>query len=150
MFLTEKKLIVGSDHAAFAMKAFVINLLTKKGIEVVDAGPLVEESVDYPEYGAKVAKAVASGEFEAGVLLCGSGIGISIAANRFNGVRAALCQTEEYAQLSREHNNSNIVVLGGRTTSEELVEKIVDTWLNTEFEGGRHQRRIDQLDTVVK
>ena len=106
------------------------------------------DSVDYPEYGAKVAKAVASGEFEAGIIICGTGIGISIAANRFKGVRAALCHNINLAKLSRQHNNANILALSGRFSSPHDADIIMHTWLSTKFEGGRHQARIDMLDTL--
>lgn len=148
MFLKTNTLMIASDHGGTEQKASLIAHLEGRGVTVIDAGCQEGDAVDYPEYGAKVASAVASGEVEAGIIICGTGIGISIAANRFKGVRAALCHNANYASLSREHNNANILALSGRFTSEEEAIAITDTWLDTEFEGGRHQRRIDMIDTV--
>ncbi len=149
MFLKTNKMIIGSDHGGFELKQQLTAFLEKKGITVVDAGCPSEESVDYPEFGVKVAKAVASGEIEAGIIICGTGIGISIAANRVKGARASLCHNTTYAELTRLHNDSNILALGGRFVSQAEAEAIVQTWLSTEYEGGRHQRRVDLLDELV-
>lgn len=142
------KIIIGSDHGGFEMKALIKDGLEKRGIEIKDIGTNSAELVDYPVFAGRVAKAVSTGEFEKGVLICGTGIGVSMTANRFNGVRAALCLTVEMARLSREHNNANILVLGGRITSNETALAILDTWLSTDFEGGRHERRIDLIDDI--
>ncbi len=148
MFLKTNKMIIGSDHGGFEMKQHLISFLEKKGITVIDAGCHSTDSVDYPEYGVKVAKAVVSGEAEAGIIICGTGIGISIAANRIKGARASLCHNKEYAELTRLHNDSNILALGGRFHSLEEAEGIVQTWLSTEYEGGRHQNRVDLIDQL--
>jgi ribose 5-phosphate isomerase B len=141
-----ERLIIGSDHAGFAMKEHVKSLLAQKGIGYDDMGAYNEERSDYPYFAAKVARAVSKGDYLRGILLCGSGIGASITANRFRKVRAALCITEEMSRLSRVHNNANVLVLGGRITSREEVGKILQTWLTTDFEGGRHEKRIQMID----
>jgi ribose 5-phosphate isomerase B len=140
------RLIIGSDHAAFAMKEHIKSLLKARNLSADDIGVFNEERSDYPIYAARVARAVSSGEYSRGILLCGSGIGASITANRFKKVRAALCITEEMAKLSRQHNNANVLVLGGRITTEKEAEKILDAWLTTPFEGGRHQTRIELIE----
>lgn len=148
MVFTSNKLMIASDHGGFELKKALISHLEAKGITVVDGGTNSEESVDYPEFGAKVGKAVSNGEIEAGIVICGTGIGISIAANRFKGARASLCHSVEYATLTRQHNNSNILALGGRFLSEAEAKEIVDAWLSTEYEGGRHQNRVELLDSL--
>lgn len=148
MFLKTNKMVIGSDHGGFELKQHLIAFLEKKGITVVDAGCPDTNSVDYPEYGVKVAKAVVSGEAEAGIVICGTGIGISIAANRIKGARASLCHNTTYAELTRLHNDSNILALGGRFLTDAEAEAIVQTWLSTEYEGGRHQNRVELLDTL--
>ena len=140
-------IVIGSDHAGWEMKEMVKNYLAGKGMEVTDLSePVYDKTDDYPKYAFKVARAVAAGTFSSGIAVCGSGIGASMAANRVRGVRAALCITEEMAQLSKKHNNANVLVLGGRITTEETAKRIVDAWLATEFEGGRHETRIRLLD----
>lgn len=141
-------IIIGSDHAAFPMKEAVKKFLSDKGIEVTDAGTNGPESVDYSDYGIKVASAVSSGEFDRGILLCGTGLGMSMVANRFAHVRAALCGDIFAARMSRLHNNANILVLGGRVIGEALAMEIVKTWIETEFEGGRHLARLDKFDKI--
>jgi len=141
-------IIIGSDHAAFPMKEAVKKFLSDKGIEVTDAGTNGPESVDYSDYGIKVASAVSSGEFNRGILLCGTGLGMSMVANRFAHVRAALCGDIFAARMSRLHNNANILVLGGRVIGEALAMEIVKTWIETEFEGGRHLARLDKFDKI--
>jgi len=141
-------IIIGSDHAAFPMKETVKNFLSDTGIEVIDAGTNSLESVDYSDFGIKVAGAVSSGEFERGILICGTGLGMSMVANRFKHVRAALCGDIFSARMSRLHNNANILVMGGRVTGEALAIEIVKTWLETGFEGGRHQARLDKFDMI--
>ena len=142
------KIAVASDHGGFALKEKVKEHLVQRGFEVDDLGIHSEESVDYPVYGKACGEAVASGKADLGVVVCGTGIGISIAANKVKGIRCGLCTSVEMAHLTKQHNNANILALGGRTTEPELALKIVDEWLDTEFEGGRHQRRVDMLDQM--
>ncbi len=139
------KIGIGNDHSALELKAEIIELLKEKGHEVVDYGTKSPESCDYPVYGEKVGRAVASGEVERGILICGTGLGISLAANKVKGVRAAVCSEPFTAKMSRAHNNCNILAFGARVVGAELAKMIVETWLDTEFEGGRHQRRVDML-----
>jgi ribose 5-phosphate isomerase B len=140
------KIIIGSDHAGFPMKEKVKVFLQNRGIEVEDVGTYNEESVDYTDFGKKVAREVSGGTFERGVLICGTGIGMSMVANRFQGVRAALANDLFSAVMSRRHNDSNILVMGGRLIGDTLALQLVDTWLETPFEGGRHQRRLEKMD----
>jgi ribose 5-phosphate isomerase B len=144
-----EQIIIGSDHAGFVMKEHIKKELEKRGVTYRDAGTFSEERCDYPLYSAKVAKAVSAGEFERGILVCGSGIGASITANRFRKVRAALCITPEMAKLSRSHNNANILVLAGRLTPFDEADKILCLWLETGFDGGRHLDRINMIDEVT-
>lgn len=146
----EKIIAIGSDHAGFEMKEHIKQYLTKKRITFIDCGATeFDKDDDYPVTAFNLAHKISSGEFSRGILFCGTGIGASIAANRVKGVRAALCATPELAKMSRLHNDSNVLVLGGRTTPKEIAEKIVDCWLSGPFEGGRHQKRINQLDSMV-
>ncbi len=140
------KIAIGSDHGGFNLKGKIIKFLEEKGYEVKDYGTYSTDSCDYPVYAKAVAKSVANGENEKGIIVCGSGIGVSIAANKVKGVRAALCHESHSAMLSRLHNNANVLCLGERITGESLALDIVDVWLKSEYEGGRHQRRIDMLD----
>ena len=142
------KIAVASDHGGIALKEKVKERLIEGGFDVEDLGTHSEESVDYPVYGKACGEAVASGKADLGVVVCGTGIGISIAANKVKGIRCGLCTSVEMAHLTKQHNNANILALGGRTTEPELALKIVDEWLDTEFEGGRHQRRVDMLDQM--
>lgn len=148
--MTEDKspIIIGSDHAAFPLKEKLKQFIVEKGIEIRDAGTNGESSVDYPDFGIKVARAVSKGEYKRGILLCGTGLGMSMVANRFPHVRAALCSDLFSAKMSREHNDSNILVLGGRIVGETLAFELVKTWLETRFEGGRHQQRLDKFDDI--
>ncbi len=139
---------VASDHAGFAMKQRVIVHLKKRGLQVQDFGPFDEESMDYPDTIYPCAAAVGRGEFERGIVLCGSGIGASMVANKAPGVRAALVILPEHAALSRQHNNANILALSGRHCSEEQNLESLETWLTTDFEGGRHQARIDKITAL--
>ena len=132
------KIAIGCDHAAFEEKENIKTYLVKKGYEVFDVGTNSNKSVDYPEFGHKVASMVTESAVNKGIVICGSGIGISIAANKVKGARAALCTTCKHAEMSRKHNDANILALGARMTDYDLLEKIVDVWLNTDFEGGRH------------
>ena len=140
-------IIIGSDHAGFDMKEECTSSLEKAAEHVItDVGVYSSESSDYPKIAQKVAQAVADGDFPRGILICGTGIGMSIAANRFQGVRAALCHNLYLARMSRLHNNANILVMGGRVIGAALALEMVDIFLNTEFEGGRHQSRLDLID----
>ncbi|BBB33103.1 ribose 5-phosphate isomerase B [Thermotomaculum hydrothermale] len=139
------KIAIGSDHGGFKLKEVIKNYLIDKGYQVDDLGCYSEESVDYPDFAEKVAKAVAGGDFNLGVLMCGTGIGISIAANKVKGIRAALCHDGLTARLAKQHNNANIICMGGRTTGVETAKDIIDNFLSSEFEGGRHLRRINKI-----
>jgi ribose 5-phosphate isomerase B len=138
----------GADHGGFELKDKLVAMLRKEGYEVIDNGTNSPDSVDYPDFAQAVARDILEKRAETGLLVCGSGIGISIAANRFKGIRAALVTNEDYARLSRQHNNANIIALGGRFTSYEDAEKWLKIFLSTPFEGGRHERRIEKIDSV--
>ena len=140
------KIAIGCDHAAFEEKENIKTYLMKKGYEVFDVGTNSNQSVNYPEFGHKVAHMVIESAVDKGIVICGSGIGISIAANKIKGARAALCTTCKHAEMSRKHNDANILALGARMTDYDLLEKIVDVWLNTDFEGGRHLTRINMIE----
>ncbi|MDY0362773.1 MAG: ribose 5-phosphate isomerase B [Desulforegulaceae bacterium] len=139
----KETIIIGCDHAAYELKDKIVNFLEKKGIKVKDIGTFSNDSVNYPDYADQVAKSVEKKECDRGILLCGTGLGMSMAANRHKGIRAALCNDIFSAKMSRLHNNSNVLVMGGRVVGDILAMEIVDTWLETEFEGGRHQKRLD-------
>jgi ribose 5-phosphate isomerase B len=143
--MTAEKIIIGADHGGFSLKESLKPFLAEMGFTVTDVGTDSDRAADYPDFGAKAAGAVSAGLFRRGILICGSGVGMSIVANRFSGVRAALCLDEETACLSRMHNDTNILVLAGRKTDSGTARKIVGTWLTTPFEGGRHQRRLDKI-----
>ena len=138
----------GADHGGFELKDKLVAMLRKEGYEVIDNGTNSPESVDYPDFAQAVARDILEKRAETGLLVCGSGIGISIAANRFKGIRAALVTNEDSARLSRQHNNANIIALGGRFTSYEDAEKWLKIFLSTPFEGGRHERRIEKIDNI--
>ncbi len=142
------KLAIGSDHRGFALKEELKSFLKGIGVEIFDAGPLSDESVDYPDYGGAVARKVSQRSYDRGILICHSGLGMSIVANKFPRVRAALCHDAEAARLSREHNDANVLVLGGGTVSGEQAIEIVRTWLNTQFQGERHERRIRKIGLI--
>lgn len=142
------KIAVGCDHGGIVLKDSVVKTLERLGAEVVDLGCYSTESVDYPEYGLKVANAVASGECDAGVVMCGTGIGISISANKVKGIRAAVVTNTYMAKLTKNHNNANIIALGGRVITPEEAEAIVEAWYTAEYEGGRHQRRLDMISRI--
>lgn len=142
------KIAIGNDHVAVELKNIIKEHLESKGHEVVNYGTDSTERFDYPISGYKVGKAVASGECDLGVLICGTGVGISLAANSVQGVRAVVCSEPYSAKLSREHNNTNIIAFGARVVGQELAKLIVDEWLDAEFEGGRHQRRIDMIGEI--
>jgi RpiB/LacA/LacB family sugar-phosphate isomerase len=139
---------LGSDHAGYRLKEAVKKHLQSQGHRVTDYGTLSEESVDYPDYGFPVARGVAAGQHQRGVLVCGSGQGMTMAANRIKGVRAALCEDAQTARITRQHNDSNVLVLSGWKTEPQLIPEILSVWLTTEFEGGRHLRRIRKLDDL--
>lgn len=140
------KIAVASDHGGFALKEEIKKYLISAGIEVIDLGTDSEESVDYPIYGKNCAEAVMSGKAEKGVVCCGTGIGISIAANKVKGIRCALCTDPQMAEMTKKHNDANMLALGGRTVTPDNAIEILKAWLNAEFEGGRHSRRIDMLN----
>lgn len=139
------KIAMGNDHTAISMKEAVKAHLETRGIEVSDLGTNSTESCDYPVYGEKVGRAVAAGEADLGIVICGTGVGISLAANKVKGIRACVCSEPYTAKLSRMHNNSNVLAFGARVIGEEMAKMIVDSWLDAEYEGGRHQRRVDML-----
>ncbi|MBQ6400731.1 MAG: ribose 5-phosphate isomerase B [Firmicutes bacterium] len=140
---------IASDHGGYQLKETVRKYLAGRGdVKVVDLGTNSEESVDYPIYGRACAEAVASGKADRGIVICGTGIGISIAANKVKGIRCGLCTSTEMAELTRKHNNANMLAMGGRTTDPELALEITRVFLDTEFEGGRHKRRTDLLDEM--
>ncbi len=141
-------IVVGSDHGGFELKQAVLDVLRQRGIECSDYGTAGTESVDYPDFASKVAGAVSRGEADSGVLICGTGIGMSITANKFPGVRAALVHDEFTAQMAKEHNNANVLVMGGRVLSPDQGRKFVEIWLDTQFEGGRHQNRLDKIAAI--
>ena len=142
------KIVVGSDHAAYELKEAIKEKLIGEGHEVIDVGCDSTESVDYPKYGHAVGRAVASGEAERGIAVCGSGIGISIACNKVPGIRAALCTSVEMAEMCRRHNNANVVCMGARMISQEIAFDIIDKWMTTDFEGGKHLRRINEIEDL--
>jgi len=144
------RVAVGADHGGFDLKGFLIRQLERLGHEVADLGTHSSESCDYPKFGFKVAKAVAEGRFERGVLVCKSGVGIAIVANRVPGVRAAVCHDAETAALSRRHNDANVLVMGSHYVTERKAAKVLDEWLQTPFEGGRHARRLAQIEEIER
>ena len=143
-----KKIVIGCDHAGFGLKGKVIEHLQSRGIEIIDVGTYTTDSCDYAVFAQRAANAVASGECERGILCCGTGIGISLAANKTKGIRCVVCSDCFSAKMSREHNNANMLSLGARVVGTELARMIVEIWLTTEFAGGRHQRRVDQIMAI--
>ena len=139
------RIAIGNDHAGVEMKMAVKAHLEERGIEVVNMGTDSSESCDYPIYGERIGKAVASGEADLGIAICGTGVGISMAAGKVKGIRACVCSEPCTARLSRLHNDSNVLAFGARIVGVEMAKMITDAWLDTEYEGGRHQRRVDQL-----
>ena len=142
------KIAIGNDHVAVELKNHITKYVEAKGYTVVNFGTDSSESCDYPIYGEKVARAVASGECDLGILMCGTGIGISLAANKVKGIRAAVCSEPYSARLTRQHNNANIIAFGARVVGQAMAEMIVDEFLNAEYEGGRHQRRVDLITAI--
>jgi len=141
---------IGSDHAGYLLKADIIKFLESKGLEVKDFGTNGPDSVDYPDFGQAVAEAVSNKECEKGIVICGTGIGISIAANKVPGIRAALCTDSYMAKMSRQHNDANILAIGERVVGPGLAYDIIEAWLDTEFLGGRHQSRVSKISNIEK
>lgn len=139
---------IGCDHGGFELKEHILKHLTQTGVEYKDYGTYSEDSIDYPDCAKPVCKAIQSGEATAGILICGTGIGISMAANKHKGIRAALCSDVYSAKMTKMHNDANVICLGGRVTGRELAFMIIDTWLATEFEGGRHAARIKKIHEI--
>ena len=142
------KIAIGCDHGGYLLKQDILIWLEEHDIDFEDVGCFSTESVDYPVYAEKVARAVAAGECSKGIVICTTGIGVSMAANKVKGIRAALCTNEFCAEMTRRHNNANILCMGGKVIDKETAVKLVDIFLHTEFEGGRHQRRIDQIAQI--
>ncbi len=140
-----KKIAIGGDHAGFEYKGKLIQKLEGLGFEIKDFGPFSESSVDYPDFVHPLSSAVENAEFELGIVICGSGNGVAITANKHQGIRAALCWNEELAALARQHNNANVLAIPARFVSYEVAEKMAQTFLNTDFEGGRHQNRVNKI-----
>lgn len=141
---------IGSDHAGYELKEEVIKYLEEKNIKCIDFGTCSCDSVDYPDYGLKVAEAVKEGKCDRGIIICGTGLGISMAANKVPGIRAAVCTNSYMAKMAREHNDCNVLALGARVVGTGLALDIVETWLNSEFEGGKHKKRIDKISEIEK
>ncbi len=139
------KVIIASDHAGLELRRELAALLTEKGITFDDVGPTTTASVDYPDFARQVAKAVVAGDYTLGVLVCGAGIGMSITANKYRGIRAALCTSEYEARMARAHNNANVLCMGQRVVGVGLARSILEAFLSTPFEGGRHQKRLDKI-----
>ena len=142
------KIAIGNDHSAVELKNIIVDFLKEKGIEVLNLGTDSSESCDYPVYGEKVGRAVVSGEADLGIAICGTGLGISLAANKVKGVRACVCSEPYTARLSKQHNNSNIIAFGARVIGIETAKMIVDEWLAATYEGGRHQTRVDMISEI--
>lgn len=140
-----KKIAIGGDHAGFEYKGQLIEKLTSLGYEVKDFGPFSTDSVDYPDYVHPLCTAIEGGEYELGIVICGSGNGVAITANKHQGIRAALCWNEDLAALARQHNNANVIALPARFISYEHAERLTEIFLTTEFEGGRHQNRVNKI-----
>ncbi len=143
--MNHMKIAMGNDHTAVELKNIIKEFAEEKGYEVLDLGTNSPESCDYPVYGEKVGKAVASGQADLGIVICGTGVGISLAANKVKGIRACVCSEPYTAKLSRMHNNSNVLAFGARVVGSEMAKMITEEWLNASYEGGRHQRRVDML-----
>ena len=139
------KIAIGADHGGFELKQVLVAMLSDMGHEVIDLGTDSAASVDYPDFSDQVCSQVLDGKAQFGILVCGTGIGMSMAANKYRGIRAALCDNEYSARMSREHNNANVLCLGDRVLGKGLAESIVEAWLSASFEGGRHQRRVDKF-----
>ncbi|ENF7817236.1 ribose 5-phosphate isomerase B [Enterobacter soli] len=145
-----RRIAFGCDHVGFILKEEIMAHLNARGVEVVDKGTWSQERTDYPHYASAVAQAIINGEVESGILICGTGVGISITANKFPGIRAVVCSEPYSAQLSRQHNNTNVLAFGSRVVGLELAKMIVDAWLDAAFEGGRHQTRVDAIAAIER
>ena len=145
-----KKIALGADHAGFEEKEKLKKTLDELGVEYEDVGTFSTDSVDYPDFAQKVGEKVESGEAEQGILVCGSGIGVAIAANKMHGIRAAQAWNEETARLARQHNNANVLTIGARVVPEEEIPKIVRAWFEADFEGGRHEKRVEKIMNLEK
>ncbi len=143
-----KKLAIASDHAGFELKESIIAYLHDKGVELEDFGPENNDRVDYPDYGISIARAIQEKKVDRGIVICGTGVGMSIVVNRFPGIRGTLCSDLYTTKMCREHNDSNILIMGGRVIGKGLAEEIVTVWLDTPFEGGRHQKRLDKIEEI--
>lgn len=144
--MSNPKIALGADHGGYELKTYIERFLSKNGYQYKDFGTFDTKSVDYPQVAKEVSTAVANGSFGKGILICGSGLGVCITANKTNGVRAVTCHDTYSARMSRAHNDANVLTLGGRVVGRDLALDIVDTWLNTNFEGGRHKRRVDMIE----
>jgi len=144
------KIAIGSDHGGYGLKQNIIKYLEDSGYEYNDFGTYSEDSVDYPDFGKKVSESVAKGEYDKGIVICGTGIGISIACNKVRGIRCALCSDIYSAKKAAEHNNANIIALGGRVVGPDLAQAIVEAFLSSEFEAGRHERRVNKIMDIEK
>ncbi|MFT4292799.1 bifunctional allose-6-phosphate isomerase/ribose-5-phosphate isomerase RpiB [Enterobacter sp.] len=145
-----RRIAFGCDHVGFILKEEIMAHLNARGVEVVDKGTWSQERTDYPHYASAVAQAIMNGEVESGILICGTGVGISITANKFPGIRAVVCSEPYSAQLSRQHNNTNVLAFGSRVVGLELAKMIVDAWLDAVFEGGRHQTRVEAIAAIER
>lgn len=144
--MNKQSIAIGSDHAGYDLKQVIIDLLEKEGYDFKDFGCFDCEKIDYPIISKKVAHAVADGEFQKGIIVCGSGLGVAIAANKVKGIRAVTCSEAYSAKMSRAHNDANILTMGGRVIGSDVACEVVKTWLTTEFEGGRHKKRVDMIE----
>jgi len=140
---------IGSDHAGYELKQQIVDHFKNQKIDITDYGTFSRDSVDYPDYGIKVATQVSKGEHEKGIIICGTGIGISISANKIKGARAALCTSDYMAEMARKHNNANIIAFGGRTTTIDMALRMIDIFIRTEFEAGRHSTRVEKIHTLT-
>ncbi len=145
---SEMKIAIASDHRGIHLKSRILEKLTHLGHQVIDYGPDDQESVDYPDFAIKVSEDVAHQEIDRGILICGTGMGMCIAANKFKGVRATVCHDEVTAEMSRRHNNANVLCLSAELLGEQLVDRMIDIWMETEFEGGRHARRLQKISEL--
>jgi len=144
------KIVVGNDHAAIGLKEAILAHLAKRDFEVTDLGAVDENANEYPDYALKVSKGVTTGEYDLGILLCGTGAGMCMAANKVNGIRAVVCSDTYTAHLSREHNDANVLCIGARVVGSELAKTILDAFLDAKFQGGRHRHRVDKLMNIEK
>lgn len=144
------KIAIGCDHGGISLKDSIVNYLEERGVQIEDFGTFGTDSVDYPDFAYKVARSVADGKADKGILMCGTGIGISIAANKVNGIRCALCHNTDTAKFTAMHNDSNVLAMGGRVIDADTAVNIVKTWLDTPFEGGRHINRINKISEIEK